>query len=60
MLIFNITFVTKIIFSSTIINEYKSLYINVKNIIIFVSLKIKKYYNVKHQFQFFKINDFIN
>ena len=49
-LIFDTTFITKITFSLTIINEYKILYIDVKDIIAFVSLKMKKYYNIKHQF----------
>ena len=43
-----------------IINEYRPSYIDVKNVIAFVSLKIKKTYNARHQFIFFKVRDLVN
>ena len=43
-----------------IINEYRSSHINVKNVIVFVFLKMKKAYNARHQFIFFKVEDLVN
>ena len=43
-----------------IINEYRSSHIDVKNAIVFASLKMKKFYDTRHQFIFFKIEDLIN
>ena len=44
----------------TIINEYRFYYINIKNAIIFTSLRIKKYYDVYYQFKYFNVGDLIN
>ena len=43
-----------------IINEYRSSYIDVKDAITFASLKMKKIYDTRHQFIFFKIEDLVN
>ena len=43
-----------------IMNEYRSSYIDIKNAIAFVFLKMKKIYNTRHQFIFFKIKNLIN
>ena len=47
-------------FRIVIINEYRSSHINIKNVIVFVSLKMKKAYNARHEFIFFEIEDLIN
>ena len=41
-------------------NEYRSSHINIKNVIVFVFLKMKKAYNARHQFIFFKVKDRVN
>ena len=43
-----------------IMNEYRSSHINIKDVIVFAFLKMKKAYNARYQFIFFKIRDFIN
>ena len=43
-----------------VINEYRPSHIDVKNVIVFASLKIKKIYNARHQFIFFKVKDLVN
>ena len=43
-----------------IINEYRLYHINIKNVIAFISLRIKKYYDVYYQFKYFNIDDLIN
>ena len=43
-----------------IISEYQFHYINIKNAIIFISLRIKKYYNVYYQFKYFDVDNLIN
>ena len=42
------------------INEYRSFHIDIKDVIAFASLKMKKIYNARHQFIFFKIENLIN
>ena len=42
------------------INEYRSSYIDIKNVIVFAFLKMKKVNNARHQFIFFKIKNLIN
>ena len=44
----------------TIINEYRFIYIDIKNIITFISLKIKKVYNLRYQIKFFEKKDLVN
>ena len=51
---------TIIISRIVVINEYRSSHIDIKNVIVFAFLKIKKVYNARHQFIFFKIKDLIN
>ena len=34
-------------------NKYRLVYIDIKNIIIFISLKIKEIYNLRYQIKFF-------
>ena len=41
-------------------NEYRPSHIDVKNVIVFASLKMKETYNIRHQFIFFKVEDFVN
>ena len=43
-----------------IINEYRSSHIDVKNAITFAFLKMKKVYDMRHQFIFFKVKNLIN
>ena len=43
-----------------VINKYRSIYIDIKNIIVFVIIKIKKYYNINYIFKFFEINNLVN
>ena len=43
-----------------IMNDYKFSIINVKNVIAFVFIHMKKYYNCKHVSIFFNANDYIN
>ena len=43
-----------------IVNEYRSSHINIKNVIVFVFLKMKKVYNARHLFIFFKVKDLVN
>ena len=45
---------------SAIISEYRFYYINIKKVITFVSLRIKKYHNAYYQFKCFDIDDLIN
>ena len=40
--------------------EYRSTAIDVKNIIVFIIIYIKEYYNDKHKVKFFKISNMIN
>ena len=40
--------------------EYRSTEINVKNIIAFIIIQMKKYYNSKHTLKFVKVEDMIN
>ena len=42
-----------------VINEYRSFYIDVKDVIAFTFLKIKKIYNSRHQYMFFKIKNLL-
>ena len=42
------------------IDQYKSVYIDVKDIIVFVIIHIKMYYNKTHQSCFFNVNNVIN
>ena len=37
-----------IIFHIVVINEYQPSHIDVKNVIVFISLKMKKVYNTRH------------
>ena len=37
-----------VIFYIAIINEYRSFYIDIKNVIAFISLKIKEAYNIRY------------
>ena len=41
-------------------SEYRLNHINIKNVIVFVVLRIKEYYDAHHQLRFFNINDLIN
>ena len=41
-------------------DKYRPCHINAKNAIVFVAIKIKKYYDSKHQPKFFQIGDFVN
>ena len=43
-----------------IMNEYRPSHINVKNVIAFAFLKMKKIYDARYQFIFFKIKDLVN
>ena len=43
-----------------VINKYKSFHINIKNVIVFTSLKMKKIYDTRYQFIFFKIKNLVN
>ena len=43
-----------------IMNEYRSSHINIKNVIAFASLKMKKVYNARYQLIFFEVKDLIN
>ena len=43
-----------------VINEYRPSHINIQNVIVFASFKMKKIYDSQYQFMFFKIKDFIN
>ena len=43
-----------------IINQYKSVYINTKDVIVFVIIYMKTHYNKAHQFCFFDIDNIIN
>ena len=43
-----------------IINEYRPSHIDTKNAIVFISLKMKKVYDTRHQFIFFKVENLIN
>ena len=42
------------------INKYRSIYINIKNFIVFTFLKMKKAYNLRYQTRFFRKEDLIN
>ena len=42
------------------ITEYRLTAVNVKNIITFTVIQMKKYYNDRHKLKFFKISDMIN
>ena len=48
------------VLSFVIMNDYKFLIINIKNIIAFVFIHMKKYYNYKHISIFFNANDYVN
>ena len=41
-------------------NDYKFLIINVKNVIAFVFIHMKKYYDHEHASMFFNVNDYVN
>ena len=43
-----------------IMNEYRSSHIDIKNVIVFAFLKMKKIYDTRYQFIFFKIEDLVN
>ena len=47
-------------FRIVIMNEYRPSHIDVKNVIVFVFLKMKEAYNIRYQFIFFKVKDLIN
>ena len=42
------------------INKYRPVYIDVKNTIIFAATTIKKYYDEKHTFIYYKVENFVN
>ena len=48
------------VLSFVIMNDYKFLIINVKNVIAFVFIRMKKYYDHEHILMFFNTNDYIN
>ena len=52
--------ITEVFRRFAIISEYRFYYINIKNVIAFTSLRIKKYYNVYYQFKYFNVDDLIN
>ena len=41
-------------------NQYKSAHIDVKDVIVFVAIQMKQYYDDKHQSHFFSIEDIVN
>ena len=43
-----------------VINEYRSYYIDVKNVIVFAVFRMKEYYDARYLSKFFDINDLIN
>ena len=43
-----------------IMNQYWLTHINVKNVIVFITMRMKIYYDEKHQPQFFSVEDMIN
>ena len=49
-----------IVTSIAVMNEYRLSHIDIKNVIVFASLKMKKIYNIRYQLIFFKVEDFIN
>ena len=57
-------FIKEISFNETsrvvVMNEYRSSHIDVKNVIVFAFLKMKKVYDARYQFIFFKIRNLIN
>ena len=44
----------------TIMDEYRPSHIDAKDAIAFASLRMKEYYDAKHQPQFFKVDDLVN
>lgn len=43
-----------------VVNKYKLAHINAKNVIVFVTVHMKHYYNKTHQSQFFNVDDAVN
>ena len=43
-----------------VIDQYKLVYIDVKDVIVFAAMHIKMYYNKTHQFCFFNISNAVN
>ena len=52
-------FIIFVINIKTFVINYHLIYMNVKDVIDFVLMKMKKYYDKHHQFIFFKVDDFI-
>ena len=46
--------------SMMLISEYRSTAIDIKNIIAFIIIQMKKYYDSKHTLKFFKVRDMVN
>lgn len=58
--LFIIIFIIKVFNRFVAISEYRLCYIDIKNVIVFVILRMKEYYDTHHQSRFFNIDYLIN
>lgn len=55
----NVITITHVFLSNQFDLAYRLKHIDAQNALIFTSIKIKKYYDFKHKFIFFKIDDYV-